>query len=75
MKVHTTNNLDTFIEVAGDTKADCGKIPPEKNKKNCCRNTIRSYTINPYKYTSDDIFFHVFVNRKDLITAAQHINR
>ena len=33
MKVHTTNYFDTFIEVADDTKADCGFISPKKDKK------------------------------------------
>ena len=33
MKVHTTNYFDTFIEVAEDTKVDCGTKPPAKDKK------------------------------------------
>lgn len=33
MKTHSTNCFDTFIEVAEDTKADFGTIPPSKEKK------------------------------------------
>jgi len=33
MKVYSTNYFDTFIEVAEDTKVDCGTKPPEKDKK------------------------------------------
>jgi hypothetical protein len=33
MKIHTTNYYDTFIEVAEDTKASSGLIPPSKDKK------------------------------------------
>lgn len=33
MKVYTTNYFDTFIEVAEDTKANCGTTPPAKGKK------------------------------------------
>jgi len=34
MKVHTTNNIDTFIEVADDCPTDIGEIPkPKGNNK------------------------------------------
>jgi len=33
MKIHSTNYFDTFIEVAEDTNADSGTIPPAKDKK------------------------------------------
>jgi hypothetical protein len=33
MKAHTTNYFDTFIEVAEDTKAKAGVVPPSNGKK------------------------------------------
>lgn len=67
MKTHTTNYHNTFIAVADDCSALEGEIPPMKGD-------VRSvayiqYEIlkqNPYKYTSDDVLFQVFAERKDL---------
>jgi len=57
MKIHTTNYFDTFIEVAEDTKAYCGTKPPTKDKKTVAEMQHDLIAKNPYKYTSDDIFF------------------
>ena len=69
MKIHTTNYFDTFIEVAEDTKTDCGIKPPTKDKKTVAEMQFDLVTKNPYKYTSDDIFFQVFADRNDLTKA------
>ena len=66
MKVHSTNYFDTFIEVAEDTKANCGIIPPTKGKKTVAEMQYDLIAENPYKYTSDDILFQIFVDRNDL---------
>lgn len=71
MKDHTTNYFDTFIEVAEDTKADCGTKPPTKEKKTVAEMQYELIMKNPYKYTSDDILFQVFADRNDL-TKAEH---
>lgn len=67
MNVHSTNYINTFIEVAPDCPADKGMEPPDKNGKK----TVANYQFdllknNPYEYTSDDIFFQVFAIRNDL---------
>ncbi|MCL2290163.1 MAG: DUF6157 family protein [Bacteroidetes bacterium] len=67
MKIHTTNYFDTFIEVAEDTKAYCGTKPSTKDKKTVAEMQYDLIAKNPYKYTSDDIFFQVFADRNDLI--------
>ena len=67
MKIHTTNYVDTFIEVAADTKADSGVKPPEKEKKTVAEMQYELIAKNPYKYTSDDVLFQVFADRNDLI--------
>jgi len=66
MKIHTTNYFDTFIEVAEDTKATIGTIPPAKDKKTVAELQFELIARNPYKYTSDDVLFQVFVSRNDL---------
>lgn len=69
MKIHSTNYFDTFIEVAEDTKADCGTKPPTKDKKTVAEMQYELVVKNPYKYSSDDVFFQVFANRNDLTKA------
>lgn len=71
MKIHSTNYFDTFIEVAEDTKASSGTKPPTKDKKTVAEMQHELVAKNPYKYTSDDIFFLVFAERKD-ITQEKH---
>ena len=69
MKTHSTNYFDTFIEIAEDTKADCGIKPPTKDKKTVAEMQYELIAKNPYKFTSDDIFFQVFADRNDLTEA------
>ena len=69
-KIHTTNYYDTFIEVPEDTKVSCGTKPSSKTeKKTIAEMQYEILVDNPYKFTSDDIFFQVFANRNDLIQA------
>jgi hypothetical protein len=69
MKIHSTNYFHTFIEVAEDTKADFGTIPPSKEKKTVAEMQYELVAKNPYKFSSDDIFFQVFADRNDLTKA------
>ncbi len=66
MKLHTTNYFDTFIEIADDSAADCGTVPPSKEKKTVAEMQYELIAKNPYKYTSDDVLFMVYVERNDL---------
>ena len=65
--MYTTNYFDTFIEIADDTQVNCGTQPPSKDKKTVAEMQYELISKNPYKYTSDDIFFHIYVERNDLI--------
>ena len=67
MKIHTTNYSDTFIEVADDTKANCGTQPPAKDKKTVAEMQYELISKNPYKYTSDDIIFQVYADKNDFV--------
>ncbi|MFN7118549.1 MAG: DUF6157 family protein [Saprospiraceae bacterium] len=66
-KTHTTNYYDTFIEVAEDTKVNSGVLPNSKGeKKTVAELQYELLKNNPYKFTSDEIFFQVYAIRKDL---------
>ena len=64
--MHTTNYIDTFIEVATDTKVVQGSAPPLKDKKSAARMQYELIARNPYKYTSDDILFRVYAERNNI---------
>ncbi len=67
MKQHTTDYLDTFIEIAEDCPAISGEVPPLKgDNKTVASLQFDLVSKNPYKYTSDDVFFQVFADRNDL---------
>jgi hypothetical protein len=63
MKIPTTNYNNTFIEVADDCKAEEGIVPPEKTKKTIARMQFDMLFANPYKYTSDEAIFSIYVQR------------
>jgi hypothetical protein len=66
MKIHTTNYINTFIEVADDCPATSGEIPPLKgNSKTIANIQFEMISKNPYKFTSDDVLFKVFADRND----------
>lgn len=67
--IHSTNYFDTFIEVAEDTKVSCGTKPTSKDKKTIAEMQYEMLVNNPYKFTSDDLFFQVFAERNDLTKA------
>ncbi len=67
MKVHTTNYIDTFIEVADDCPTDISEMPKSKGEnKTVAEMQFELIVKNPYKFTSDDVFFQVYADRNDL---------
>lgn len=67
MKQHSTNYRNTFIEVAGDCPALEGTVPPlKKEGKTAAAIQFEMLSQNPYKYTSDDVLFQVYVNKNNL---------
>jgi tRNA(Leu) C34 or U34 (ribose-2'-O)-methylase TrmL len=70
MKIHTTNYINTFIEVADDCPTDISEIPKSKgNNKTVAEMQFELIVKNPYTYTSDDILFQVYADRNDLTKA------
>ncbi len=69
MKTHTTNYENTLIEVADDCPADAGQVPPLRgNKKSVANYQYEMLIDKPYQYTSDDVLFAVFAQRKGFET-------
>ncbi|MCF0074452.1 DUF6157 family protein [Dyadobacter sp. CY261] len=67
MKVHTTNYENTFIEVAADCPATTGEVPPMKgDTKTVAGIEYEMISKHPYQFSSDDVLFKVFAERKDL---------
>jgi hypothetical protein len=76
MKQHTTNYQNTFIEVAADCPAEIGQIPKSTGeKKTVAEMQYETLQNNPYKFTSDDVLFQVFADRKDLIESEYQLAR
>lgn len=67
MKIHTTNYTNTFVEIAEDSPAALGEIPPIRGTDRSVANIqFEMIRQNPYKYTSDDVIFHCYATKKDL---------
>ncbi len=67
MKLHSTDYINTFIEIAEDSTAVNGEVPPTKgDAKTIANMQFDMVKNNPYKFTSDDVFFQVFADRNDL---------
>ncbi len=67
MKTHTTNYIDSFIEIAEDCPALTGEVPPIKNDgKSIASMQFEQIKNNPYKFTSDDVLFQVHAERNNL---------
>lgn len=63
---HTTNYINTFIEVAGDCPVSHAETPPEKKIKTLAELQYDKIIKNPYRYTSDDIIFECYALKNDI---------
>jgi hypothetical protein len=66
MKKHTTNYIDTFIEVAEDCKVTEGCPPQDKEPKTAARIEYEMLVSSPYQHTSDDVLFESNGRRRGL---------
>lgn len=60
---HTTNYVDTFIEVAEDCPADLATEPPVAEKPSIAATHYRLIAEQPYARTSDDVIFETYALR------------
>lgn len=66
--MHTTNYINTFIEVGEDCPVEYGKVPVAKgDARTIAEVQYELISNNPYKFTSDDVLFTVYAQRKDLV--------
>jgi hypothetical protein len=64
--MHSTNYYNTFIEIAEDCPVKKGEMPPQKKAKKTVANLQFEMLINsPYQFTSDEVLFTVFAQRKE----------
>ncbi len=63
---HSTNYVDTFIAVAEDCTAAGAATPPERTPASIAELTYRMIAENPYRYTSDDVLFTVWADRRGI---------
>ena len=69
MKEHSTNYVNTFIEIAEDCPTKRGEVPPLRGEKKSVANLqFEMLYDNPYRYTSDEVLFTVFAIRKGFRT-------
>jgi hypothetical protein len=67
MKVHTTNYKNAFIEIADDSPAHAGEMPPVKGDAKTVANMQFDMVYeHPYEFTSDDVIFQVYAERNDI---------
>lgn len=65
--MHTTNYINTFIEIAEDSPTSIAEVPPLKAGNKTAANLQFEMVIDhPYKYTSDDVLFHVFAVKNNI---------
>ena len=65
--MESTNYFNTFIEIAEDCPVQTGEVPPIKGEKKTVANLQYEMLVaNPYKFTSDDVLFSVFAQRKEI---------
>jgi hypothetical protein len=73
--MHSTNYFDTFIAVAPDSGAVRGSEPPAP-KRDPAKASVawRAFQLihgHPYRYTSDDVIFTVYADRRGIPAAAR----
>jgi len=63
------NYISTFIEVAEDCPATSAEIPPcNEDKKTIAYMQYEMIFNEPYRYSSDDVLFHIHAVKKKIAT-------
>jgi len=66
MKLHTTNYINTLIEIAEDCPVQTGAVPPDREPKSAARREYEMLVGHPYRYTSDDVIYETKGKLKEL---------
>jgi hypothetical protein len=76
MKTHTTNYINTFIEIAEDSLATGGEIPPQKGDAKTIANIqFDLLKDKPYQLTSDDVVFGAYAEKNNIATSEKITER
>jgi len=62
--LHTTNYTNTFIAVADDCPVSAAVEPPQKAPPTVATRQFELLANHPYRYTSDEVLFAVFAEKK-----------
>jgi hypothetical protein len=66
--LHSTNYLDTFIEIADDCPVTAREIPPQRGRQKTVANLQFEMLVDsPYRYTSDDILFTLYAIKNNVL--------
>lgn len=71
----TTNYTNTLIEVAEDCPVTEGEPPPVGAKRTVAALQFELIADHPYRYTSDDVLFEVYVIRNAIADDARAAER
>ena len=65
--MHTTNYINTFIQIAEDCAVVKCEVPPLKNDAKSIANLhFEMIAHNPYQYNSDDVIFNVYAVKNNI---------
>lgn len=65
--MHSTNYYNTLIEIAEDSPVQSGEMPPLRGEQRSVANLqFEMLYEHPYQYTSDEVLFTVYAQRKDI---------
>jgi len=65
--MHSTNYVNTFIEIAEDCPVAAAEIPPLKgDNKSVANLQFEMIVEHPYRYTSDEVVFSVYALRNNI---------
>lgn len=69
--MHSTNYVNTFIQVAEDCPAASATVPPQRATPSVAELTFRMIAEAPYRHTSDDVIFTVWADRRGVPEASR----
>ena len=64
--LYSTNYVDTFIRVSEDCPVAAATEPPARATPSVAELTFRMISEHPYEYTSDDVVFGVWADRRNV---------
>jgi hypothetical protein len=73
--MHSTDYVNTFIQVAEDCPAVAASPPPERTTASVAELTYRMIADSPYGHTSDDVVFTVWADRRGIPPAGRDAAR